>query len=149
MTADPDFPLPDVEWPPAAPFWQGAVRGVLTMPRCVRCGTLNACGESRCRRCDTSDFAWEALSGEGSLFSWTVVRRPFLPQFAALVPFVTGLVAVAEDRHVRLATRVVDVDPDELSVDMPVMVVFRPLRFPGVDREVMAPMFTRSVATSR
>jgi hypothetical protein len=149
MGSDEHFPLPDVDWPPAAPFWAGAARGVLVMPRCTTCGTLNACGESRCRRCDASTFAWEELSGNGTLFSWTVVRRPFLPQFAEMVPFVTGLVALAEDPHVRLATRVVDADPGQLTVDMPVTVVFRPLRFPGVEREVPAPLFTPAATTSR
>jgi hypothetical protein len=42
---------------------------------------------------------------------------------------------------VRFATRIVDVDADALQPDTPVEVVFRPLRFTGVDGQVTAPFF--------
>jgi uncharacterized OB-fold protein len=77
------------------------------------------------------------------LFSWAVVERPFLPAFAAMVPFVTALVALEEDPAVRVVTILVDCDPGELTVDQPVVATFRPLRFPTVpDVEVIVPMFT-------
>ena len=41
----------------------------------------------------------------------------------------------------RLATNIVDCNPEALDFDMPVRVVFRPLRFSGVEGEVMAPFF--------
>ena len=81
------------------------------------------------------------VSGRGRLFSWSVVRRAFIPQLAADVPYVAGLVAIEEDPAVRIVTRIVDCDPTLLRVDMPVRVVFRPLLFRGVQGEVTAPMF--------
>jgi hypothetical protein len=55
-------------------------------------------------------------------------------------------VAVDEDPAVRLATRLVDVDPSDpgLTIDQPVEVVFGPLTFPGVDGEVAAPFWRPS-----
>ncbi len=85
---------------------------------------------------------WTALSGHGSLFSWAVVRRAFLPAFEDRVPFVTGLVAIHEDPRVRVVAFVVDCDPEVLLVDQRVRAVFRPLSFPTVaDRAVTVPMF--------
>ena len=81
------------------------------------------------------------MSGRGRLFSWSVVRRPFIPQLAADVPYVAGLVAIEEDPAVRIVTRIVDCDPALLRVDMPLRVVFRLLRFATVRGEVAAPMF--------
>jgi uncharacterized OB-fold protein len=75
------------------------------------------------------------------LFSWVVVTHAFLPQFADLVPFVPALVALDDDPAVRIPTRMVDCDPDDLRFEMPVRVVFRPLRFADVDAEVPAPLF--------
>jgi hypothetical protein len=70
------------------------------------------------------------------------VRRPFLPAFEERVPFVSALVALAEDPAVRIVTYVVDVGPDELVADMPLQVAFRPLSFPTVPgRSVVVPMF--------
>lgn len=81
------------------------------------------------------------MSGRGTLFSWVVVTHAFLPQFADMVPFVPALVALDDDPAVRLATRIVDSDPDALDFEMPVTVTFRPISFTGVDGEVTAPLF--------
>jgi uncharacterized OB-fold protein len=70
-----------------------------------------------------------------------VVRHPFLPQFREKVPFATGLVALDEDPSVRLVTEIVDVSPEQLRIDLPMEVVFRPLAFVGVDGTVVAPLW--------
>ena len=70
-----------------------------------------------------------------------VVHRPFLAQYADDVPFVPALVALEEAPEVRVPTRIVDVEPEHLVFDMPLQVVYRPLRFRGVDGEVTAPFF--------
>ncbi len=58
------------------------------------------------------------------------------------MPFVPALVALDDDPAVRLATRMVDCDPDDLAFEMPVRVTFQPIRFRDVDGEVTAPLFT-------
>lgn len=137
----PTFPLPDVSWEPTRPFWSAAARGELALPRCDGCGAFCWYPKERCPACGSTTFTWTALSGRGRLFSWTVVRHAFLPEFAGLVPFVPALVALDEDPSVRLVTRIVDCDPADLRVDQPVEVVFRELSFPGVTGSVTAPFF--------
>jgi uncharacterized OB-fold protein len=75
------------------------------------------------------------------LFTWTVLTHAFLPAFRDKVPFVTGLVELEDAPGVRLATEVVDCVAEHLACDDPVEVTFRPLRFQGVDGEVMAPLW--------
>jgi uncharacterized OB-fold protein len=137
-----DFPLPDTDWPPTREFWAAAARGELSVPRCDACARFVWYPDGACRWCGGGALTWTRVAGRGSLFSWSVVRRAFIPQFAADVPYVTGLVALEEDPAVRLVTRIVDADPAALRVDMEVRVVFRPLRFPDLARSVVAPMFT-------
>lgn len=136
-----EFPLPDVGWAPTRPFWEGAARGELLLPRCDACGRYVWYPDGPCRHCSGLERTWTRLSGRGRLFAWSVVRRAFIPQLAELVPFASGLVVPAEDDAVRLVTRIVDCPLSELAVDMPVEVVFRPLRFAGVAGEVVAPLF--------
>ncbi len=138
------FPLPDVSWEPAAPFWSAAERGELAIPRCRACGRYVWYPKSRCPACRAEDVSWEPVSGRGTLFSWAVVRRALLKPFTDRIPFVTGLVALEEDPSVRLVTNVVDCDPEALQVDMSVQVVFRPLRFRDVEGEVVVPLFVPS-----
>jgi uncharacterized protein len=137
-----DFPLPDTDWPPTAPFWAAAARHTIAIPRCDACGRYLWYPEGPCRPCGATTHTWTTVSGRGRLFSWSVIHRAFIPQFAADVPFVTALVALDEDPAVRLATRIVDAAPTALEVDMPVTAVFRPLTVPGRDRQVIAPLFT-------
>lgn len=135
------FPLPDVGWEPTRPFWEGAARGELRIPRCDACGTHTWYPRPECRACGAARFTWTRMSGRGRLFSWAVVRRAFIPQLADRVPYVTGLVALDEDPRVRLVTYVVDRPPEALAIDMPGRIVFRPLAFAGVAGEVTAPVF--------
>ena len=137
-----DFPLPDVTWEPTRPFWAAAARGELQITRCDACGRYVWYPEPPCRSCGGTRLTWTAVSGRGRLFSWSVIRHAFLPQFAAQLPLITALVALAEDPAVRVVTAICDLRPDALHCDMPLHVVFRPLRFAGVAREVMAPLFT-------
>jgi len=136
-----EFPLPDTEWPPTREFWAAAARGELALPRCDACRRWRWYPDATCRFCGSASSTWTAVGGRGRLFSWSVVRRAFIPQLAADVPYVAGLVAIEEDPAVRLVTRIVDCEPAVLRIDLPVRVVFRPLRFAGVRGEVTAPMF--------
>ena len=136
-----DFPLPDVDDPLTAPFFAGAARGELLIPRCASCGDYVWYPGDSCPR-DGGALAWTAMSGRGTLFTWAVVRRAFLPAFEDRIPFVTALVALDEDPAVRLCTYIVDTPPEELVADAPVVVTFRPLSFATVpDKSVIVPMF--------
>jgi uncharacterized OB-fold protein len=136
-----DFPLPDVEWLPAAQFWAGAARGRLELPRCSSCGRLCWYPKEVCSHCGGSAFSWEPVAGRARLFSWATVRSVFLAQYREKVPYVTGLVSLEEDPSVRLVTEIVDSDPEALEFDLPMEVVFRPLTFAGIDGAVTAPLW--------
>jgi uncharacterized OB-fold protein len=138
-----DFPLPDLAWEPARPYWEAAARQELQIPRCEACERLHWYPTPACRYCQGEAFTWETMSGRGTLFSWVVVKRPWIPEYASLVPFVPALVSLEEDPAVRVTTRIVDVEPGDLAFDMPLEVTYRPLRFDRVDGEVIAPLFTR------
>ena len=136
-----DFPLPDVDDPLTAPYFAGAARGELVIPRCESCGEYVWYPADACPH-DGGALVWTAVSGRGTLFTWAVVRRPFLPAFEDRVPFVTALVALDEDPAVRLCTYVVDTAPEDLVADAPVAVTFRPLVFTTVaGKSVTVPMF--------
>jgi uncharacterized OB-fold protein len=136
-----DFPLPDVDDELTGPYFAGAARGELVIPRCDACGDYVWYPQEVCPR-DGGTLTWRPVSGKASLFTWAVVHRAFLPAFEARVPFVTALVALDEDPAVRLCTYVVDAEPETLVADAPVQVTFRPLEFATVPgRSVVVPMF--------
>jgi uncharacterized protein len=145
-----DFPLPDLSDERTAEYFAGAARGELMLPRCDACDRLVWYPEEECPHCGGGTFTWVPVSGRGRVFTWAVVRRAFLPAFEEMVPFVTALVALDEDPAVRIVTYIVDCDPEALTADMPVEVVFRPLHFPTVpDRSVPVPMFVPAAPSAR
>jgi uncharacterized OB-fold protein len=136
-----DFPLPDVDDSLTAEFFAGAARGELVIPRCESCGAYVWYPRDTCPL-DGGSLTWTSVSGRGTLFSWAVVQRAFLPAFADMVPFVTALVALEEDPAVRIVSYIVDAVPEQLRADQRVEVDFRPLSFATVpDRAVAVPMF--------
>ena len=139
------FPLPEIDWEPLRPFWAAAAEQRLEIPRCSTCHRWNWYPPERCRSCDGESLVWTAVSGRATLFSWAVVRRALAPGFADQVPYLTGIVTLAEDPAVRLVTRFVDCEPEDLRVDLPMQVVFRPLRYEDVEGEVVGPLFAPAV----
>ncbi len=139
------FPLPEIDWEPLRPFWAAAAEQRLEIPRCSTCHRWNWYPSERCRGCDGESLVWTAVSGRATLFSWAVVRRALAPGFADQVPYLTGIVTLAEDPALRLVTRFADCEPEALRIDLPMQVVFRPLRYKDVEGEVMAPFFAPAV----
>ena len=75
-----------------------------------------------CAACGSFNWSWERSSGKGQIFSWTVVHRALHPGFASDVPYATVVIELAEG--VRMVSRVLDLDPEQLCVGLPVVVVF-------------------------
>ena len=139
------FPLPDVDEPLTAEFFAAAARGELAVPGCDACRRSVWYPEAVCPEC-AGPLRWRSVAPTGTVFSWAVVTRAFLPAFADQVPFVTALVALDADPSVRLCTYLVDVDADAVRPDLPVIAEFRPLGFPTVPgASVVVPMFRPAV----
>lgn len=100
-------PVPDEQ---SAPFWAAAADGVLVIARCSRCATLAHPPDLVCPSCGSTDpaFRFEPVSGRGTVRSWTVVRRAFLPGFDDDMPFVLVDVALDEQDDLRMIGRLVD-----------------------------------------
>ena len=129
------LPLPRMRGP-AAEFLKFCKAHELRFQRCTDCGTWRHIPRDTCAKCGSFNFEWARSSGRGTVFSWTVVTQPMLPQFAPLVPYAPAVIELEEG--VRMVTWVTDVKPDDLALGMPVEVVFD-----DVTPEVTLPKFRR------
>lgn len=116
-----DLPTPD---PSTQPWWDAARDGRLLIKRCADCGRAHFYPRPFCPHCWSANVAWEQASGRGTLYTWSVVHQNDLPPFNERVPYVAAIVEL--DEGPRMMTNVVDCDPAELVVGMPVEVAFRP-----------------------
>ena len=113
------FPVPDAV---SRPFWEGIAEGVLRVQRCGSCGRHVFYPRAVCPYCASSKLDWVDASGRGRIHSYTVVHRA-PPEYRDEVPYVVALVEL--DEGVRMMTRLVDVEPAGVRVDLPVEVAIR------------------------
>ena len=123
MTTEYNKPLPIPINPQlTAPFWEGARRGELVLPRCRTCSTVFFYPRELCPECLSSDLDWVTASGRGRVYSYTIVHQPAHPTFRADSPYVYAIVQL--DEGVRMVSNIVDCPHDELAINMPVAAVF-------------------------
>jgi uncharacterized protein len=123
----PEFPEPPADTGIFQPFWDAVAEERLALPRCHECGCWVWYPAPGCPSCAGTRFEWTNLSGTGSLFTFTVVHRPFLPGTSLKEPFVVGLVELDGAAGVRLVADV-DVDPDRVRIGMRLHVRFESAR---------------------
>lgn len=97
-------------------YWRGLAEGRLLASRCGACGSLDAHPRGFCPACWSEELAEVELGGRATLYSFSVVHANPAPPFADLVPYVAALVDL--DEGPRIATRLVDVDPDTVEIGM-------------------------------
>ncbi|QEC46471.1 hypothetical protein FSW04_01995 [Baekduia soli] len=107
--------------PETQPYWDAAARGELVLPLCPRCDRLFWYPRGACPRCGATDLSWRPASGEGVVYSFSVVRRAG-GAWAQAVPYVLAYVTLAEGLTV--AANIVGCAPEEITVDLPVHAVF-------------------------
>lgn len=102
-------------------FWTSGRDGLLRFLGCDACGYLIHPPVEYCPVCQGRATSPTAVSGRGTLYSFTVNHQPW---DGVGDIYVIGLVELEEQSDVRLLTNVVDIDPADLRVGMPVEVVF-------------------------
>lgn len=106
------------------PYWTSGEHGVLAIFRCAKCAYYVHPPAPFCPRCESRDVGPQAVSGRGSVFSFTINHKQWVPGLA--VPYVLGLVTIEEQDDVRLVTNIVGCAPQEVTFGMAVEVMFEP-----------------------
>ena len=120
------------------PYWEAAAEHRLCVMRCADCGTTRHPPSDICPSCSSSAVTWTELAGTGTVYSFIVDRRNMVPGFNR--PYVVALVRPDDaDTGVRIVCNVVGCRIEDVTIGMPVHVVFEDL-----DDGVTLPQFTPS-----
>jgi uncharacterized protein len=106
---------------PSAFFWTSGADGTLRFLRCSACSYLIHPPAPICPNCHGRDAAPAAVSGRGTVHSFTVNHQPW---DGVGDVYVIGLVAIDEQPDVRLTTNIVGVAPEDVRIGMRVEAVF-------------------------
>lgn len=117
-----DLPTPDFE---TQAFWDGCKEGKFLIRHCNACGRDHFYPRPFCPTCWSADVVWKQASGRATLYTYSIVHVNDLPPFADRVPYVAAVVEL--DEGPRVMTNVEGVAFDDLRVDMPLVVAFKPI----------------------
>jgi uncharacterized protein len=107
-------PLPNVE---TQPYWDATAEGKLLIKKCNACGEVHFYPRNICPFCFSDQTEWQEASGNGTVYTYSVMRR-------APVPYAIAYVELAEGP--RIMTNIVNCDLDNIKVGQSVRLVFKP-----------------------
>ncbi|ANG64409.1 DNA-binding protein [Marinobacterium aestuarii] len=116
-------------------FWQGGERGELLIHYCSGCARFFHPPGPICPDCASLEVDARAVSGKGTVLSYTLNYQPWIPELE--VPYVVAIIELADQPSLRFISNVVNMDPMEVHIGMPVKV-----RFLNVE-DVWLPLFER------
>lgn len=96
------------------PFWEGCQRHELLLQHCEDCSAVIFYPRPTCPICGSLALRFRPASGRGTLYTYTVARRPTHPLLAGRVPYVIAVVELEEGP--RMTSTVVDCDVEELQI---------------------------------
>jgi uncharacterized OB-fold protein len=110
------IPAPQVT-PETRAFWDAAAAGKLMIGKCAACGAAHYYPRAICPFCFSDRTRLEQASGEGTIYTYSVMRR-------AQVPYAIAYVTLAEGPT--MMTNIVDCDLDRIRIGQKVRLVFKP-----------------------
>lgn len=101
-------------------FWDRARQEQLVTQRCASCHEVRHPPRPMCPHCHSLDWDELALSGRGEVYSYSLLHHPQNPRFDyPVIPVLIDL-----DEGVRLVSNLVDIDPGDVRIGLPVAVTF-------------------------
>ena len=115
-----DLPLPKFPEPDTEPFWDATKDHELKYQVCDDCGGLVWHPRRHCTHCTSLNLSWKTSKGEGTVYTYSIVRQNYHPAFREMIPYVVAWIDL--DEGFRMLSNVVDVDVEEVSVGQRVRV---------------------------
>ena len=120
-------------------FWTGGASGHLHIAQCVACAYRFHPPASVCPRCIAREVVSSAVSGRGSVYSFTIA--PEGPHGSQLV--VIALIDLVEQEDLRLLSKLVRCEPSAVTIGMNVEVDFER------NGELYVPVFRPTLSEGR
>jgi len=117
-------------------FFEACARHQLVLQKCSSCGTVRFYPRALCPSCMSSKTDYLRASGRGRVYTFTVTYQNQAPGFRDELPYVMAYVEL--DEGPRILTNIINTPPGEVTIDLPVEVVFE-----DIDENLAIPKFQR------
>jgi len=115
-------PVPEVQ-PWSEKFWEGTKQGKLLIQVCKDCHARIFYPRKFCPECWSGNLDWIEASGKATIFTYSTAYSMVEPKFADELPYTLAYVDL--DEGIRMMTRIVDCEPEDVGFGMRVEVVYR------------------------
>lgn len=120
--------------PETAPFWEGCNEGVFLLQRCRRCDQVQYHYRAHCSHCWSDEIEDFPSAGKGTVWTCSTVYKNNSPGYRERTPYSVAVVEL--EGGVKVLGNVVDGDPEQVYIGMPVE-----LRFSRAQTGQMIPVF--------
>ena len=118
------------------PFWEAAKQQRLVVQRCRECGYFNHPPRPACDACQSQQLQFEPVSGQGTIYSFTVMHQPNVAGFENQIPYINILVELEEQPLLFMVSNLPASDLDKIKIGGQVEVYFE-----EVDPDITLPQF--------
>ena len=118
------------------PFWEAAKQQRLVVQRCRECGYFNHPPRPACDACQSQQLQFEPVSGQGTIYSFTVMHQPNVAGFENQIPYINILVELEEQPLLFMVSNLPASDLDKIKIGGQVEVYFE-----EVDPDTTLPQF--------
>jgi hypothetical protein len=103
-------------------FWEAARQGRLVTQQCAGCGRRRHPPRPMCPTCHALEYEIVDLAGTGVVYSYSILHHPQNPAFS--YPVIAVLVDL--DEGIRILSNLVEIEPGQVRIGLPVHVRFEP-----------------------
>jgi len=106
--ADVKRPLPKLADPDTGPFWEATKKHELRYQTCDACSGIVFFPRSHCTHCLGQKLSWRISKGDGTIYTYSVVRKNYHPYFAKRAPYAVAWIDL--DEGFRMMSNIVGVE---------------------------------------
>jgi uncharacterized OB-fold protein len=103
-------------------FFDAARQGKLLIQRCADCNEHQFYPRSICIHCGSANVEWVEASGRGTVHTYTVIHQQGMPGWRDETPYIAAIIDLEEG--VRMTSNVIECARDQVTIGMPVEVMF-------------------------
>jgi uncharacterized OB-fold protein len=106
------------------PFWEATKEKRLLVQRCATCGYYNHPPRHVCDACLSQELRFEAVSGRGRIYTFTVMHQRDVSGFESEAPFINIVVELEEQPMLLMVSNLPILERDRVRIGVPVMIDF-------------------------
>ena len=114
-------PLPEIQ-PHSKAFWDATKEHKFLIQHCKDCDSNIFYPRRDCPECWSNNLDWIEAGGQGTVYSFSITYEGVEEKFVADLPIILAWVDLPEGP--RINTNIINCEPEDVSIDMPVEVVY-------------------------